>query len=216
MTLAALEAYVLGDSVNAGSRKRNKSVETFGYIWGVKRCIGDGEIVIYLDRSSTSISAEKNNRYVTPNKSAAKIKNTLINLWSPHLSFLGSFHTHPYRDLREVKDCRGWEFSEADLDAFDCDDFLWGESGDNPVDLVMTVCKLQRIREKFNAETIDDNICCFDACEFRFWINVNVGYTDGRGIRYQTYNNKKGKVMLDIDNYFYNSKFVEKIYDNIL
>ncbi|MGA6115475.1 hypothetical protein [Agrobacterium radiobacter] len=50
MTLAALEAYVLGDQ---SSRRNREKVETLGYIWGVKK-VENGSTTLFLDRMSVA------------------------------------------------------------------------------------------------------------------------------------------------------------------
>lgn len=200
MTLAALEAYVLGDQRN---KKNKEKVETFGYIWGFRKIEND-TINLYLDRMSLSLSARRTNGSVTPNEHAAELKHNLIERWSPHLMLLGDFHTHPYDDLAEVKSQVGWDFSDADLVSLDSDEFLWRKSDQTPVNLVMTVCRLGRVRETYDAVMRGDNLWQFDAGEFRFWLNVNVGYVDHNGDRQQTFKNNSG-VFLDLSR-FYNGR----------
>ncbi|MCV3765146.1 hypothetical protein [Rhizobium sp. TRM95796] len=199
MTLAALEAYVLGDQRN---KKNKEKIETLGYIWGFRRIEGE-TVNLYLDRMSLSLSARRTNGSVTPHEHAAELKHNLIERWSPHLLLLGDFHTHPFDDLTEVKSNSGWDFSQADLDYLDGDEFLWEKSDQTPVNLVMTVCRLGRVRETFSAEMCDQNLWQFDAGEFRFWLNVNVGFVNRDGDRRQTFKDKSG-VFLDLNTRFYN------------
>jgi hypothetical protein len=200
VTLAALEAYVLGDG--RPGRHRGSAVETFGYVWGYAKPDEDGA-VIYLDRMSLSLSSQREGAAVTPNRHAAELKCNLMERWSPHLSLIGDFHTHPYASLPEVQENRGWEFSDADVAAFDGDDFLWGKAGGHPVAVVVAVCRLRRVPETFGATTIGDAVESFDVGEFRFWIGVNVGYLDEGGRRRQTFVDGTG-VVLDLGNRFSN------------
>jgi len=201
MTLAALEAYVLGDQ---SSTKNKEKVETLGYIWGVKK-VETECVTIFLDRMSVSISAKRSRNAVRPHQHAAELKNNLLERWAPHLMLLGDFHTHPYDDLTEVKAISGWDFSDEDVDFLQHDDFLWRMSGDTPVNLVMTVTKMGKVREREQAHCLRENLWEFDVGEFRFWLNVNVGYVDDFYQRQQTFRDGDG-AFLDLNTRFYNMK----------
>lgn len=200
VTLAALEAYVLGDG--QPRRRRERAVETFGYVWGHAKRQDDGA-VIHLDRMSLSISSLREPDAVTPNRHAAELKCNLMERWSPHLSLVGDFHTHPYRDLTETKENRGWEFSDADVSSFEEDDFLWEKADDLPVAVVVAVCRLGRVPETYGSTAVGDAVESFDVGEFRFWVGVNVGYLDEDGDRRQTFVDRKG-VLLDLGSRFSN------------
>lgn len=199
MTLAALEAYVLGDQ---SSTKNSEKVETLGYLWGVKK-VEDERTTLFLDRMSVSLSAKRSRGAVQPHQHAAELKNNLMERWAPHLMLLGDFHTHPYDDLTQVKENTGWDFSPEDINFLQNDDFLWKMSGDTPVNLVMTVTKLGKARERDQAHCIRENLWEFDAGEFRFWLNVNVGYSDILDERQQTFVDGDG-AFLDLNTRFYN------------
>ncbi|MBD8653660.1 hypothetical protein IFT66_21425 [Rhizobium sp. CFBP 13726] len=201
MTLAALEAYVLGDQ---SSRRNREKVETLGYIWGVKK-VENESTTLFLDRMSVSLSAKRSRSAVQPHQHAAELKSNLMERWAPHLMLLGDFHTHPYDDLNQVKKISGWDFSPEDINFLQHDDFLWKMSGDTPVNLVMTVTKLGKVRERDQAHCIRENLWEFDAGEFRFWLNVNVGYLDILDERQQTFVDGDG-AFLDLNTRFYNMK----------
>jgi hypothetical protein len=122
--------------------------------------------------------------------------------WSPHLTLLGDFHSHPYRTLSEVNSVNGFEFSDRDFHAFLDDDLLWKQSNNNPVMLAITICRLGRVRENFG-ERIRSNVHRYKVGQFQFWINVAVGYLDQDGKRCHT-GNSHSKAALDLDQWFYN------------
>ena len=95
MTLAAIEAYCYGNLY----KKKNTAVETLGYVWGYRKQ-QNGTTVFYLDRTSVSISAERQYHSVTPNLDAAKLKNEGMMRGSAHLTLLGDFHIHHERNLK--------------------------------------------------------------------------------------------------------------------
>lgn len=201
VTLAALEAYVLGDG--RPGRRRRPAVETFGYVWGYGKGHDDHR-VLYLDRMSLSLSSQREPDAVTPNRHAAELKCNLMERWSPHLSLIGDFHTHPYASLAEVRETQGWKFSKADVEALQDDDFLWDKADGHPVALVVTVCRLGRVPATFGTMPVGDAVESFDVGEFRFWIGVNVGYLDEDGRRRQTFADGDG-VILDLGNRFSNA-----------
>lgn len=198
MTLAAVEAYVLG----VGKKGKVSGFETMGYIWGYRKKT-DNVIVLYLDRMSLSVSAKKSSNSVKPNEYAAELKNNIVQQLSPQLMLLGDFHTHPYYDLEECKSCRGWEFSDHDKRFFLGDDFLWEAADSTPINIVIAVCRLGRVQEKVGATIISECVWQYDVGEFRFWINVNVGYMHPMDGRVTTEEKGEG-VFLDFDARFYN------------
>lgn len=200
MTLAAIEAYCLGD----GRSKELTKLETLGYLWGFKK-ISEEETVFLLDRMSLSLSAKRDRNSVTPNHKAVEIKNSVVERWSPHLSLLGDFHTHPYENLQEVNSCKGFEFSEGDISFLLNDDFLWEKSDQTPINLAITICELGRVHSKWGGDWIRNNIWQYDIGEFRLWINANVGYLDDDGDRQHT-GNKRSKTILDLNTRFFNEK----------
>jgi hypothetical protein len=197
VTLAAIEAYCYGDKPG----RRWRPVETLGYIWGFKKTIGS-ETVLFLDRMSISISSTRGRDSVDPNPEAAVLKNEVVLRWSPHVALLGDFHSHPYRTLKDVNAINGFEFSARDFAAFVDDDFIWEQSGNNPVMVAITICRLGRVRENFG-ERIRSNVHRYKIGQFQFWINVAVGYLDEAGNRCHT-GNSHSKAILDLDQWLYN------------
>jgi hypothetical protein len=197
MTLAAIEAYCYGKT--RGNKSR--AVETLGYLWGYRKQ-ENGTTFFYLDRTSVSISAERQYHSVTPNQNAAKLKNEVMMRWSPHLTMLGDFHSHPYRNLKEVATESGYNFSPADLGELKANDFIWEQSGDNPVILVIAVCRLGRVRDSVQ-DNFRNNTARFAVGDFQFWLNAAVGYLDQDGRRMVT-GNTSAEVHMSVDGWYYN------------
>lgn len=170
MTLGAVESYELGDGSN------ENAVEIIGYIWGYYKK-GGNSIYYNLDKGFLSISSKRGKNSVAPKKQAAKYKNTILGQWTPYISLVGDFHTHPYQNLKEVKNNKGFKFSKQDLEAFRNDDYVWTESGGYPAWIVLTICKLQRVWERIFVENVSrSSAVTFDIGEFRIWINACFGY----------------------------------------
>jgi hypothetical protein len=204
ITLATAESYAFGD----GRRKKRtdmsgKSVETFGYLWGYQKATSGDLVQIHVDVVSVSISAEREANSVNPNVSAMELKAAIMERWHPHMQLLGNFHSHPYESYQEVKDTKGFEFSPADLSSHENDVELWDHCSDYPLMLVMTICKMSKVHDRYGVENIRDNIGCFDVGEFRFWLNASVGIEED-GIRMCT-PNTRSPVVLSLDGKFFNS-----------
>ena len=197
MTLAAIEAYCYGNL----RKQKNSAVETLGYVWGYRKR-ENGTSIFYLDRTSVSISAERQYHSVTPNLDAAKLKNEVMMRWSPHLTLMGDFHSHPYRNLTEVNSESGFNFSPEDLKELKTNDFVWEQSGDNPVILVITVCRLGRVRDSVQ-DNFRNNTARFAVGDFQFWLNAAVGYLDGEEKRCVT-GNTNSDVHLSVEGWYFN------------
>jgi hypothetical protein len=197
MTLAAIEAYVYGKQ----GRKKHMAVETLGYLWGYRKQ-DNGTTIFYLDRTSVSISADRQYHSVTPNRDAARLKNEVIMRWSPHLTLLGDFHSHPYRNLKEVIAEAGYNFSHADFEELKSHDFIWEQSGNNPIILVITVARLTRVRDSVQ-DNFRNNTARFAVGEFQFWLNAAVGYIGADGKRHVT-GNTSPEVSMTLDGWYYN------------
>ncbi len=197
MTLAAIEAYCYGNR----RKQKNTAVETLGYVWGYRKR-ENGTSIFYLDRTSVSISAERQYHSVTPNLDAAKLKNEVMMRWSPHLTLMGDFHSHPYRNLKEVTNEAGYNFSPEDFKELKLNDFIWQQSGDSPVILVITVCRLGRVRDSVQ-DNFRNNTARFAVGDFQFWLNASVGYLDEDGKRCMT-GNTSSDVNLSVEGWYYN------------
>ena len=199
MVLSATESFALGDG-RPRMRRDNEvpSVETCGFIYGSRRTLpSSDEVFIHVDRFHESISARRAKDEVTPDANAIWLKNSIIERWSPHLSLLGDFHTHPYGSRNEAQLARGWEFSEADKTTFLGDDDLWELSENRPVMLVMVVAPMQRVHET-EAEWLYYDVWVFNVGHLRFWLAATVGELDGDDRNFQK------DVVLDLDPRFYN------------
>ena len=192
MVLSASESYVLGDGHRIPIKKSHQNYkETYGYIWGIHRKINKNSTeYIYVDRFYESLSARRKSDSVEPNEDAVRLKNSILERWSPHLSFLGDFHTHPYESLKEVQKCKGWEFSPSDKNSFKLDDHLWKLANDRPIMLVMAVAPIEKVHDT-TAESQESNCWRFNIGELRFWLTASVGYIRKSRSTVSSINSKK-------------------------
>lgn len=202
MVLSASESFVLGDGADKPSRRKrqSKSVETYGYLWGFRRKSNDEQTeIVFIDKFSESLSARRKSTSVTPNKDAIWLKTSILERWSPHLAFIGDFHTHPYASRNEVESCNGWEFSETDISSFKKDTTLWKLSRNRPLMLVMTVAPIEKVHETIGEFDERKNVWMFNVGQLRFWLSIGTGYRE-KNKRVWT---DEG-IYLDLDPRFYN------------
>jgi hypothetical protein len=186
--LATVEAYALGI-------RKKKQVEILGHLWGYHRRFVDGT-VFFVDTIEISLSAKGDHSSVEPHPDAIRLKSEVLERWSPHLTLIGDFHSHPYRSFDDVKAASGFEFSKQDMTSFKVDKELWKVADYHPLALVMTICEMQKINE-VPAVSERSNIIRFDIAQFRFWLNAMVGYKDKNGKKCFT-PNMHSPVELDI------------------
>jgi len=110
MTMAALEAYILGDG-----RRGKTRLETSGLLWGYVRQREDATH-IHVEQTSILLSSRRHQDWVDFNPVATKLKNSVMAEWAPHLSLLGDFHTHPYESRQDHVFNQGAKFSDADIE----------------------------------------------------------------------------------------------------
>jgi hypothetical protein len=95
------------------------------------------------------------------------------------------------------------EPNPKDFQSFLGDDFIWNQSENCPVMLAITICRLNRVRERFGGQ-VRSNICSYAVGQFRFWLAVSVGFLDELGNR-QCTGNKHSKAELELEYWLYNA-----------
>jgi hypothetical protein len=211
--LSAIEAYVLGD----GQAKPRREIETMGLLWGTQKSASDasnGRKVIFIESAVQSLSAQRSEGSVLLHEDAPHLMDSVLGRWAPQKQLLGHFHSHPYRNITEVKDCNGYLMSDEDFrfmkDGNDAD-FYWKQATGTPVMLAITVCKLGRVRETLQGRNTSWNRFQFDLGNFRFWLNAVVGLSGNGSERTTTRNSCDDRqtlpqVFLDLETKFYNER----------
>ena len=170
MLLAATEAYCLGDRRQPGAY-----VEIDGYLWGFYGDFdGGNHALIQVERFAPSFSSRRTPDSVEPNEDAANLMHNVMAKLSPHLSFLGEVHTHPYDSLDDAMNARGWLFS--DEDRVSMSDTVWQLTGDRPpLWVVIAVAPLQRVHTTMPEELKNGSGAWqFDVGNMRFWLHAEV------------------------------------------
>ena len=79
---------------------------------------------------------------------------------------------------------------------------MWEQSGDNPVILVITVCRLGRVRDSVQ-DNFRNNTARYAVGDFQFWLNGAVGFIDDHGKRTVT-GNASPDVQLSVEGWYFN------------
>ena len=177
MVLAACEAYAFGKDDG------REAVETYAHLWGFRRSSPDGVPEhVHVDRISVCVSAQVANDRADVFSDVIALQDDIVKHWSPHLSLLGDFHTHPYGSRRDLIDNDGWEFSDCDRTSFVADDNLWRRADGSPVSLVMAIAELQAVRAGW-ATPKTAYRWRFDVGQYRFYLSAAAGRRDEGGER---------------------------------
>jgi len=168
MTMAALEAYILGDG-----RRGKTRLETSGLLWGYVRQREDATH-IHVEQTSILLSSRRHQDWVDFNPVATKLKNSVMAEWAPHLSLLGDFHTHPYESRQDHVFNQGAKFSDADIESVLNDDYLWEESNNLPLQMIMSVAEVERVRNS-EPRRNSRNVIRFNFKQYRIWLTAGVG-----------------------------------------
>ena len=134
---------------------------------------------IHVDRFNACVSAEGLPDEVNVAFEVVDLQDSIVKFWSPHLSLLGQFHTHPYGSREELVSNCGWEFSRQDDKAFREDHGLWERADGAPISFVMALAPLQRVHESWG-EYKAPNRWRFDVGEYRFYLSAVIGRKRGK------------------------------------
>lgn len=143
---SALEAYEIGRRFN-GRKKSEDKLETFGLLWGYTLAERDNRPArIVVTTATVETSATPTKSSVEPQLDSIAMKKEIINRYWPHLELVGTFHSHPYDTLEDVRSVRGWQ---ASTENGDTDFWPWLHEKvcpENPylAHLIVTVTQLQR------------------------------------------------------------------------
>lgn len=113
---SAIEAYQHGDVTSIGTRLRNK-LETYGLLWGYTLPARAGVPArIVAVTSTVEVSADRQRDSVDPIRASLKQKREFFETYWPNLELVGTFHSHPYENMDDIKKCKGWRASGEDGD----------------------------------------------------------------------------------------------------
>lgn len=111
---SALEAYEIKHP-NA-KLKRKDRLETFGLLWGyvISPRGEDKNPRVIVTIATIETSALRKDNSVEPDFGSLAMKVEFMRKYWPHLELVGTFHSHPYDTLEDVKQVKGWQASTPD------------------------------------------------------------------------------------------------------
>ena len=115
--------------------------ETYGLLWGasVNKCNDATHYIV--GHVSTDVEAERTADWVAYSKKSLVLKRNIIEECWPSLSFLGDFHTHPFRSREEARG--GYKLSEGDREDVEEENRRFWFRADLKVSLVMAIYPLE-------------------------------------------------------------------------
>lgn len=175
MVLAAVEAFVHGDSPRIPKKSGTSAVEVIGPLWG-SIFHDSGTTILSVERAAVSLASERTYDGCEMPEASQRLVADVMGILAPDTILLGDFHSHPWKGgLSEARD--GFNFTVEDLEVFRDDPLIWKRSGGNPVILVITVCRLERLMAR-PPEKLRTDLWTFDVGEHRCWITAVVGFDD--------------------------------------
>jgi len=93
----------------------------------------------------TDTTAEQRRSSVDENKEAISLKADVITSFWPHLIYLGDFHSHPFKNTKEVRNNKMYFMSQDDREWLK--DNFWKQKGYR-VGLIMTLAAMEKPEEK--------------------------------------------------------------------
>ncbi|WP_187980648.1 hypothetical protein [Pseudomonas oryzihabitans] len=112
---SAIEAYEFDKERSARKKDGLGKIETFGLLWGY--CIpafDQRPARIVCTTATVEVSADRRQDSVAPNLDSVAAKRDIFRRYWPQLDLVGTFHSHPYESLEEVRFNKGWRGSEGD------------------------------------------------------------------------------------------------------
>lgn len=147
---SALEAYEIMHRAHKKGKEHNR-LETFGLLWGYALPTrNDHPSRIAVNLATVETSALRHQNWVSPSTESIQMKVDFMKEFWPHIELIGTFHSHPYENISEVNQAKGWRASTS-IDNETGDEGFWPyfhESNfpelDEMAHLVITVAAMGR------------------------------------------------------------------------
>ncbi|WP_039925320.1 hypothetical protein [Alishewanella aestuarii] len=114
---SAIEAYDYEHKAHKNG-KGSSQLETYGLLWGymIPSKTEGGQDKIVVTTCTVETSALRHQDWVEPNYDSIQAKKEMIEQYWPHLELVGTFHSHPYKSLEDMKNREGpaWKASDGD------------------------------------------------------------------------------------------------------
>lgn len=191
LVLSSLEAYsVKKKDIKEKGRPKSR-IEVYGSLFGHEVIMKNKEILYQVEMAHTDTTAEQRRSSVDENKEAISLKADVITSFWPHLIYLGDFHSHPFKNTKEVRNNKMYFMSQDDREWLK--DNFWKQKGYR-VGLIMTLAAMEKAGRKAN-DWVATN--CVEATlgNYRMWLSAYCAYSQ-KG-EYQYTNDNDATVTLD-------------------
>ena len=184
LILSSLEAYsVKKKDIKEKGRPKSR-IEIYGSLFGHKTIMKNNEIIYHVEMAHTDTTAEQRRSSVDENREALSLKSDVISSFWPHMIFLGDFHSHPFKNIRDVVESKRYFLSEGDREWLN--DPFWKQK-DYRVGLVMTIAAMEKAGTK-GCDWVANNCIETTMGNYRMWLAAYCVY------------NQNGKYMYTGDN----------------
>jgi len=180
LVLSSLEAYSV-DKKDIKEKGRPKSrIEVYGSLFGHTVLMKSKETLYQIEMAHTDTTAEQRRRSVEVNKEAISLKADIVTSFWPHLIYLGDFHSHPFKNTKEVMENKTYFMSEEDRRWLE--DNFWRQKGYR-VGLIMTIAAMEKAGRKAS-HWIAHNCVVATLGNYRMWLSAYCAYYQAGEYRY--------------------------------
>jgi hypothetical protein len=191
LVLSSLEAYsVKKKDIKEKGRPKSR-IEVYGSLFGHEIVMKNKGIIYQIEMAHTDTTAEQRRSSIDENKEAISLKVDIISSFWPHLTYLGDFHSHPFKNTKEVLDNKMYFMSESDREWLN--DNFWKQKKYR-VGLVVTIAAMEKAGRKASHWVANN---CIEATlgNYRMWLAAYCAYSSNDKYLYTKDNDES--VMLD-------------------
>jgi hypothetical protein len=185
MVLNGLEAYSIGE---IKSNRQHRKLETIGLLWGHEHSLEE-QILYCIEMVSIETSAERKQSSVSSEDDSLNLKHDIITSFWPHLDFIGDFHTHPYKDCKDVINDKGYFFSDYDYKSINKFSDFW-INYNYRVGIVLTIATMERKGSRKH-DWVNNSTIEFTLGNCRMWLKTYVTYLENEKLLISEHNDEK-------------------------
>ena len=142
--------------------------ETSGLLWGYTVSQEETDHVT-IEQVSTDKHAKGTYFESELIKEVTAVKRQIVEERWPHLTMIGDFHTHVYKELSKANESGGWHASQGDIKWYEEDHSA--ETWPGRISLILTIAKHSKSRIE-PARLADHIIHWQQLGRFRFWLSA--------------------------------------------
>lgn len=178
IVMSGVEAYV---EKNLNFARPRNQLEIHGLLFGSESKLKEGTRVLQVEMANVTSTSQQTGNSVGYSLTSVALKSDIAQAFFPHLSFLGDFHTHPFRHFGEVSKIKGFYLSKTDRQSLKNDQTVM-KSLNYRLGMVAAIA-FTRKRTNPSASYADSegNTILFNMGNFKIWISVYITVIDENG-----------------------------------